>query len=373
MIAVFAQAMQQRPFADYLQLRVHGVGPFAPVQTRDMKHERIILSIAEPELTAHLMNRLHNITGFVTCLFKSPDFRPLAFSRYYHVRRVACLSHYIASERLHVTPALDFEHINLLAWLHDINRWVFAHNSEGGLFDQAEDIGHYLQKHKIELPSATLTELRNVITKQADLLSDEGKVVLLADIVAGYIEDPLLTIVGLDVTPEIVPDRIADYLNMPLREPGFRDELFRMNLKFFRTKTPEPFMMEFDKLFHRLSSSFLQAEGIGNSILLGTDRFESYRIEIKERFMRQILFQYNAKHVSKRDLLLRELVLPYCSFKVQNAYPDLNDVQESEFLDLAVRSGLIEPGQRHRFLPELDYPSKEDPSISFRRSCGEMI
>ena len=327
-------------------------------------------SIAEPESTAHLTNRLRYITGFVTCLYESPDLRPLAFSRYYHVRRVAWLSRYIASERLHDTPALDFEYINLLAWLHDINRWVFAHNSEKGLFDQAEDIGPYLKKHGVEMPPPTLAELQYVINKSTELLSDEGKVVLLADIVAGYIEDPLTTIIGLDLVPEIVPNHIVEYLTIPLRDPGFRDELLRMNLEFFRTKAPEPFMMEFDKLFQRHAVSFLQAEGIGNSILLGTDRFEAYRVEVKERFMRQVLFPYNGEHVSKGDVLLQELVLPYRAFKAQHTCPDLNDVHEAHFLDLAARYGLIDPARRREFSPELDYACKQDPSRSFRRSCG---
>jgi hypothetical protein len=319
-----------------------------------------------PQELEKLVSRLFHITGFVTTLHEKSDCRALAFSRYYHVRRVAWLSHYIAQKRAENAVLLDFEYINWLAWSHDLNRWPFAHNSEVGLYDQANNILSYFKNHNINVNKKTIVELQNIIKKSHKLLSEEGRIVLLADIVAGYIEDPLWMITALDLKPEIVPDSIAGYLTMPVNDEQFNKKLLSLNVSFYESKQVEPFMREFDLIFREVCESFLEKERIKEKIPLGTKDFMRQHILVKEKFMHERLFSFNTLNISKGNILKTEIVLPYLKYKKESARPDLTEIDENQLMDLAVQLKILDPGSLLRYYPVIDYVMNNEPLNSYR-------
>ena len=118
------------------------------------------------------VERLKAITGFVTTLHKADDPRPLAFARYYHVRRVVWVAEWLRLRRVSGTEQLDINTVRWLAWAHDLNRWPFAHNSEKGFFNQADDVSRYVVAAGLQFPPAHSSDRTEEEAREARLLSD---------------------------------------------------------------------------------------------------------------------------------------------------------------------------------------------------------
>jgi len=326
------------------------------------------------------IRRLRGITGFVTTLHAPGDPRPLAFARYFHVQRVVRVAEWLWSRMENVGSAPDRAAVLWLAWAHDLNRWPFAHNSEKGHFDQARDVARFMFQSGIEFPqgrfrdeeeercwkSDVLYDLTGIISKRIYGLSAAGKLVLLADIIAGFIEDPLLAITGLSLSPGLVPDTVREALAMPLDDKGFRNELAALNRLLSRDRDVKEFVTGFDAVFRRCVRRFARQHGIGGANPLEEGWFGELRGLLKEGFLKHVLFPYNNEKVAHGSLLTSELVEPLLGVLGDRKDTTLTEVDEAGMLELAVRHGIIDDGTQSRYFPDLDYIVRTEPENSFR-------
>ena len=180
------------------------------------------------------VKRLRSITGFVTTLHDRQDPRALVFGRYFHVRRVVWLADWLSSLSESEGNVLNVQRVHWLAWAHDLNRWPFAHNSEKGNFDQAKDLPRYLEANGLTLSwerlgyqdgGSLISDVYGIVSKKIAGVSEEAKTVLLADIIAGFVEDPLLAVAGLDMRLSLIPDAVSEQLALRVRDQDFCDTL----------------------------------------------------------------------------------------------------------------------------------------------------
>ena len=321
-----------------------------------------------PQDLYSFVERLCNITGFVTALCPDGDQRPLAFARYYHVRRVAWLAELLYEIRTSRGDNLDLGKIRWLSWAHDLNRWPFAHNSEKGLFDQAQDVSRYLSENKIVASKNYQEELKDIIDKDYSTLSVEGKIVLLADIVAGFIEDPLWITTALDVTPKIIPNDISDYICLPVNQRGFLQHLLELNQLFRETKTVEPFEGCFDKLFCTIAERFTDDKQLALHLPLGHPEFEHWRYRIKEGFMRKVLFKYNNERVSRGSILRKDITEPLLEHVGEASTAFFTSIDEPQVMKKAVDIGIISAESVSEYFPVLNYIEMSEPENSFHRT-----
>jgi hypothetical protein len=324
------------------------------------------------------IKRLQGITGFVTTLHPPEDPRPLAFARYFHVQRVVRVAEWLWSVMDDAGVAPDRTAVLWLAWAHDLNRWPFAHNSERDYFDQARDVfrymsgisfptRHFRDKEEERLWKAeALHDLAGIISKRIYGLSAAGKLVLLADIIAGFIEDPLLAITGLGLSPRLVPDAVREALAMPLDDVDFRRELGGLHRMLFRDRDVKEFVTGFDAVFRRSVRRFFTSHGIGAVNPLEEKWFGDLRSLLKEGFLKRVLFPYNNEKVAHGSLLTEELVKPMLRVLGDEKDAMLTDIDEPGMLELAVSRGIIDEGTQGRYFPDLDYIARAEPENSFR-------
>lgn len=318
------------------------------------------------------LRRLRRITGFVTTLHPDGDPRALAFSRYFHVHRVVDVAEWLCNERVARGEDLKRERIAQLAWAHDLNRWPFAHNGERNLFDQCGDVERYFDDHEIFGEEATsvrrflLNDLKTILSRRWEGGSKEGRLVLLADIVAGFVEDPLLAVTGLDLSWKAIPKPIWQRLGLPMDDQRFRARLRRLNLLLYDHRDVDEYVLEFDRLFDECVRRFATMHGLDQRDPLEEAWFNDLRVEIKEGFLRALLFPYNNEKIAHGSLLKRELIDPFVEELGTATVRTLTSIDEVELLELAVKFGIIEEGTESRYYPDLDYFEEKDPSLSFR-------
>lgn len=325
------------------------------------------------------VERLRSITGFVTTLHDRQDPRALVFGRYFHVRRVAWLADWLTSLDESEGDGLNVQRVRWLAWAHDLNRWPFAHNSEKGNFDQAEDLPRYLEAHGLTLSwerlgyeddRSLISDVYGIVSKQTVGISAEAKTVLLADIIAGFVEDPLLAVAGLDMRLSMIPDAVSEQLALRVRDTHFRDTLYSLNSRLYERHDISGFMAEFDQLFRGCAQSFVLKHSLIGTTVLERDSFNSLRILIKERFLRGILFPYNNEKVAHGALLKSELIEPLLRVLGGDAARVFTTVTEDELLKLALENDIIAVGKERLYFPDLDYITAREPGNSFRRAYG---
>jgi hypothetical protein len=324
------------------------------------------------------IKRLHGITGFVTTLHGRKDPRPLAFARYFHVQRVVQVAQWLLAQMERAGQAPDRTAVLWLAWAHDLNRWPFAHNSEKGHFDQARDVFRYMsgirfplrqfrdQDEERQWKDRALHDLAGIISKRIYGLSAEGRLVLLADIIAGLVEDPLLAITGLGLSPRLVPEAVREALAMPLEDEDFRRELGLLDRLLSRDRDVKEFVTGFDAVFRRCVRGFAAKHGIGEANPLEERWFGDLRTSLKEDFLRRVLFPYNNEKIAHGSMLTDELVKPLLGVLGDRADHTLTEIDETGLLDLAVRHGIIDDGMQSRYYPDLDYIANVEPENSFR-------
>jgi hypothetical protein len=317
-----------------------------------------------PPALAPCAERLRQLTGFVTCLCPPNDLRALVLSRFFHVERVAALADAIGHERK--LPASSIERVAWLAWAHDLNRWPFAHNSERPRFDQAADIPRFLRDRQISADNSQLTDLLGIIDKRPEAISEEARVVLLADMVAGFIEDPLWALTVIDLRPSFIPPEVATILGFPIRDPDFVDSVFHLNLSLFNTRDPSIFVAPFNAIFLDLATRFLQRHDWPRLLPFGTNSFEGARSLIKGQFMCRTLFPYNNERMSKGALLRRRLIEPLLTKLGSEGSAQLTRITEPEVIQTALELRVITDADVPAFYPDLDYVSTHEPHNSFR-------
>lgn len=158
------------------------------------------------------IGRLRHITGFVTTYGQEIDPRLSVFARLWHVKRVVATADRLSG----LAESLDGDRIERLAWLHDLNRWPFAHNSEKGFFDQAANVREYFLSRSPVIEPQDIDDLVGIHLKDPAVISAEARIVLFADSLTGVIEDPLFAVCGLNVHPRIIPASVSDMLGFSL-------------------------------------------------------------------------------------------------------------------------------------------------------------
>jgi len=168
------------------------------------------------------VGRLTGITGFASTVCADDDRRPSVFSRLHHIVRVAQTWELVASEfGLDVDPEVVCEAI----WLHDLNRWPFAHNLERERYNQAADARRYLTQRSF-LPAERV--LRAIDDLHAwNWKTDDASclVAVAADRVAGIVEDLLVAICGLNLAPAYLGDSVLELVGVDAEDRRTADHL----------------------------------------------------------------------------------------------------------------------------------------------------
>ena len=191
---------------------------------------------------------------------------------------------------------------------------------------------------------------------------------LLADIIAGFVEDPLLAVTGLDLSPRLIPDLFREALALPLNNEDFLAELKALNLQLYEDRDVRNFMLSFDAVFRGAIRAFADQYHLGEADPLTENWFGELRSSLKVNFLRRVLFPYNNEKVSHGPLLRAELVEPLLIILGDAAAATFTKVNEVEMLDLAEDHGIVDAKSRERYLPELDYMETCEPEHSFRNT-----
>lgn len=308
-------------------------------------------------LLPHLQ-RLRDITGFASVCAGLAEPRTTVFARLWHVRRVVAVTRLLGSYWTEHRPG----RVRGLAWLHDINRWPFAHNSERGRFDQPRHTPEFFSE-ALGVGPDDCVELALIQSKVLDGLSADGRLVLVADAVAGLVEDCLLLICGLNVRPDIVPRDVGRFLGFAHQRDPWRARSRRLAEIFHRGCGRQPvraFQAEFRRLFLDQVDCFLrgQEERHGR---LEPDRILAGVREVKRTFVAPVVFPINNELVC-RGAWLKQRVLPW--YLERDSEDKLLLMTETEFVD-RVTSKPDSPYAKADFLPRLDAICHEQPERAF--------
>ena len=335
---------------------------------------RDIESLLPPGEIVQQIDRLRKITGFITILHDPDNTRVEIFARYYHVRRVVWLSKFIADKNIELGVNIDVRKVLLLAWSHDLNRWPFSHNSEKDIYIQEEDLKRYLRANHLDNMIVHSKDLEGIIAKDFTDLSYEARIVLFADIVTGFIEDPLWITTALNVTWRIIPKSVSEYLGIPLDDPKFLEKLYEFNILFEKAKSHLPLVETFDTLFQERAKSYLIKHNYVTNFPLGTQEFEEYRMLIKEEFMRKVIFAYNNEKISQGSMLKSKLILPFLkTIDEKNTNELLTTIDEEQFINAVINSNIITREEIVSILPRLNYIEEYEPEMSFRTNYMKYI
>lgn len=304
------------------------------------------------------VGRLRRITGFVTVYGEQGDPRLAVFARLWHVERVALAARMMCG----ITGAEEVDRVERLAWLHDLNRWPFAHNAERGNFDQAANVADYFAGDR-GLEQRDVRDLRGIHEKAASVLSCEGRTVLMADALTGAIEDILFAVTGLNLHPRVIPGDVEERLGLSLRENQWYGLCEGMARKFHGTDEPRvaEYQEEFRYVFGALLKEFLDRRGSSvltsdSTGLLGITRY------VRQKFIAPVVFPLNNEKVCHSSWIRTE-VIPWYLRHVENARQRLLEIDEHEFVsDVLAQDSPFEASQ---FVADIEYVSRETPEAAF--------
>ncbi|WP_369244383.1 hypothetical protein [Streptomyces sp. R41] len=310
-------------------------------------------------MTSERIARLRYITGFATTYGEEVDPRVSVFARIWHVQRVVS----VAGRLCDTTRGLDRARIQKLAWWHDLNRWPFAHNAEKENFDQAANVREYFSSFA-SCTERDLADLHGIHTKEAIGLTDEARIVLVADLLTGIIEDPLLAVTGINVNPRLIPAEVEEALGFSLREEPWRSQCVDLAREFHGAEHPSParFHERFEALFDRLTQRVLALhrwtdQNDALSAFFGLAR------TVRETFIRPVIFPLNNEKVCHASWLRQEVIPWYCGH-VDDARRRLLRIDERDFVaDLIGIPG--SPYAPHQFHPDVGYVAREEPEMAF--------
>ena len=310
-----------------------------------------------PIWLSHAMKMLRSITGFVTIHPSGGDPRTLAFSRYDHVTRVASLALSVGDDR-----RLSRSEVLLFSWLHDINRWPFAHNAERGRFDQARDIERFIAGR---LPAKTARQAVGIASKHVPDLGEAARVVLLADIATGFVEDTLFTITGLNLSPSELPSETLDLLRLPMGDVAFLEELQYLYTLLNRERDVPGYTRSFNSLVFRSSRKFLSDHNFLHVDPLESERFWHIRAMLRKDYLQQHIFPLNNEKVCHGEMLRKVLVDPVLGRLSASAEATLAQWTEVDLVAYVLRERLTTEETLSALTPALDYVRTFEPHRSF--------
>ncbi len=315
---------------------------------------------AIPEPLRAGVDRLRHITGFVTTLHRPEDPRPRFFSRYYHVRRVALLCQEVGRQHEAAGRRVDREYVDFLAWSHDLYRWPFAHNIEPRGFPFSSETAARqiteLALSRSGRPEAG-TDICGIITRRRDSLSPEAEICLLSDMMAGFFEDCLMVVAGLNLHPSQLPADDLRLLGITV-DDRFLDRAIRIFGLLAGAKAVDGAVVEFDAWFLELATAFIRGNRLGRPGALQSQEFERTRARIKEHLLCLYIYPLNNEHVSKGSRI-RQLLQPILPQFVNSQA--LLDHDECSLVDFLVREGLLPLDAMQELMPDLDYVREQRP------------
>lgn len=315
---------------------------------------------APPAEYSARIDRLRQITGFVTVYGEETDPRVSVFARLWHVERVALVTKMMSG----ITDAGKVERVDKLVWLHDLNRWPFAHNAERGFFDQADNVAEYFSADT-DLTAEDVLDLRRIHEKDPAALSHEGRIVLFADALTGAIEDILLAVTGLNLHPRVIPREVEDLLGFSLRQGQWYTQCAQLTRTLHTAGDPQisDFQEEFKYVFSSLIKIFLDRHNL-NELHSGCQELFSITGYIKKKFIRPVIFPVNNEQVCHSSWI-RHQVMPWYLTHVKDARTRLLKIGEAEFV--ADVLALDSPFKADQFLADMEYVSRETPARAFVR------
>jgi hypothetical protein len=323
--------------------------------------EAIRLPFSLPAWLSERVLRLRRITGFVTVYGEEADWRTAFFARLWHVQRVV----EVAQILVELDRSIDVRAVERLAWAHDLNRWPFAHNSERDRFDQVADIDAYFGPESGFTP-AELKDLKGINAKDPARISEAARVVLLADIITGLVEDPLFAVIGLNVHPELIPEQVDDLVGYSLTDDDFYGECRELAEQFHhaRAAVAAEFSKRVHTLFRDLIERFLKAH-FQDGLPPDFDGIMAISRHLRATFMRKNVFPINNDMVCHARLLQEE-VMPWYFDHCGGTTERLLEMDEYQFV-----AAVTGPGSKFRpeqFRPDLDIVAREKPRRPFTES-----
>ncbi|GAB3897634.1 hypothetical protein [Microbispora bryophytorum] len=304
------------------------------------------------------VSRLRHITGFVTTFGEDSDPRIGVFARIWHVARVASVARFLAEESNGVDPA----RVGRLAWIHDLNRWPFAHNSERGNFDQSLNVADYFTR--LDVPRQDISDLEGIHRKDLYSLTPEGRVVLFADALTGIVEDLLMAVTGLNVHPRLIPAEVDALLGFSLKQDPWLSRCHALADCFHRSLSPdvEYFQEAMGDLFEQLITMFVSRHKVHD---VEHDYPVVYNIAytVKETFTRRVIFPINNERVCHSSWL-RESVFPWYFRTAGGDVGHLLEIDEPQFVQ-AVTTMPGSPFTPDEFIPDIDIVKREIPQLAF--------
>ncbi|MFE4969522.1 hypothetical protein [Streptomyces sp. NPDC056660] len=305
------------------------------------------------------VSRLRHITGFITTYGEEADPRVSVFARIWHVQRVA-----FVARRLHDRlESLDRSRIERLVWWHDLNRWPFAHNSERGNFDQAENVREYFSS----LPGCTerdMLDLYGIHKKDPTTLTQEAQIVLVADLLAGIVEDPVMAVAGLNVHPRFIPREVEGLLGFSLCKDPWRVKCADLAAELHGGPHPSPegFQVRLRTLFAELVEEILNTHWRKDpAATMAT--FIDIAGAVRNSFISPVIFPLNNEKVCHASWLRHE-VIPWYLENIYDARRRLLVIDERTFVaDVIGIPG--SPYASDHFRPDLGYVSREEPAMAF--------
>ncbi len=308
------------------------------------------------EIPEHLhrhIRRMKHISGFVTTLVRAGDGRASVFNRLEHVQRVSWVARQLAeSPQQHLDASR-------MVWMHDLNRWPFAHNSEKGRYNQGEDIGRFLA-NLIDISPDEVQQLESFHRKDISSLHNGGKLALVSDMLCGVVEDPLLVCVGTNVHPSYIPDSYSDALGGLYRDSDWvetmRECCFALHRDFNTGRFRELFATLFTEAFWSFIDTSIGSMEVGNQPKDVFERAYSISTALKEEFLRPVIFPINNELVCHASWIGETIVDPwrerlgteeFCSLMLSLDEPALVDrlLNLTEFREIDIS----------RVYPNLDY------------------
>jgi hypothetical protein len=261
---------------------------------------------------------------------------------------------------------IDEARVRRLTWLHDLNRWPFAHNSEQGLYDQAADLAAYFRDNHIPLDPGDADDLGGLHRKEHASLSREGSLVLGADQATGVIEDVLLGITAVGLAPEEVPVEIAASVGLPLRDPAFRQRLWEVRQLFRERGSAQQYGYALDRLVTAYGLALLDRHVLpGHDFALSEDFATTVR-NVKSNFLYPVLFPITNDRVGHGPFLRARVIEPLIGHLGAEHARRLTALDDRAALELAVTCGFLRPEEVARGYPDLAYIEREEPVRAFR-------
>jgi hypothetical protein len=313
------------------------------------------------------IGRMKHITGMLTPVGPPGDERSAFFSRYFHVRRVVTVALGIAAKIGRAGGDVQEYRVRTLAWMHDLNRWPFAHDGEKGLYDQGADLAAYFQDRGIDLDARDLDDLRHIVDRiESGNMTREGLVVLAADRATGVTEDILLAITALGLAPELVPNTVAEQIGLSLHDPSFRRCLWAMRLTFRDRRPGMIYIGDLDRVVTGHAINFISKFCLDWAKFELDAAFSREIRKIKDQFLVPTLFPLVNDQIGHGSFLRERIVWPLIDQIGEDFRRALTTIDDEQAVQIAVNHGLICPDERKQVYPDFDYIERERPESCFR-------